>query len=114
MSVSNLLGVSNYPVAAFFKVSIDGAVDSFLVTDLVNGTFDVTGAHVGNHTVEVWYTININHTQNSHTHTVNSSTTGATATSHTTGISVSDTGHSHGATDPGHGHTQNAHDHTLT
>jgi hypothetical protein len=101
-------------VVAFLKISIDGIIDSFDLADTVNGTFEPNGNHHGNHGVEVWYTYSLSVTQASHTHTLNSATTGASATLHTTGITVSDAGHVHGTTDPGHGHTQNAHGHNLT
>jgi hypothetical protein len=109
-----VLGVAQHPVAAFIMVSIDGSPDNFSVTDLVNGAFDTVGAHIGNHTIEVWYAVDVTPSQAAHTHTLNSATTGASVASHATGISVTDAGHSHGTTDPGHDHTQNSHDHTLT
>jgi hypothetical protein len=72
ITIANLLGVSNYPVKAFIKVSNDGTSDTFAATDLVNGTYDTTSAHTGNHTIEVWYTIEVSQAQNSHTHTLSS------------------------------------------
>jgi len=98
-------GVPNDNVTAFLKVSVDGEVRTFAATDTVNGTFDVTGNHHGNHGIDVWYVYSLNLTQTQHTHTLGSSATGVT---------VSDSGHSHGVTDTGHNHTQNGHNHTLS
>jgi hypothetical protein len=98
-------GVPNDNVTAFLKVSVDGEVRTFAATDTVNGAFDVTGNHHGNHSIDVWYVYSLNLTQTQHTHTLGSSATGVT---------VSDSGHSHGVTDTGHNHTQNGHNHTLS
>lgn len=79
-------GVPHDDIVAFLKVSIDGAADSFALTDTANGVFEPVGAHHGNHAVDVWYTYLHNTSQSSHTHTLNSGATGITG---------SDTGHTH-------------------
>lgn len=85
----SVLGVPNFPIVAFIKVCIDGVADSFSTTDIVNGTFDTVGAHVGNHTLEVWYTVDVAPILAGHTHTL---------TSNATGVTVADSGHGHGLT----------------
>jgi hypothetical protein len=101
-------------VVAFLKVSIDGTIDSFNISDTVNGVFEPSGNHHGNHGIEVWYTYSHTVTQAAHSHTASTATTGASVASHATGVVVTDSGHSHGVTDPGHVHTQNGHTHTLS
>jgi hypothetical protein len=114
IGLGNGFGIPVEGVTAFLKVSVDGVNDSFALADTVNGTFDAVSPHHGNHGVDVWYTYSLTVGQASHTHTINSATTGASATSHTTGISVSDTGHTHVVTDPAHSHSQNNHAHNLS
>jgi len=105
VNISFEIGVANVPVTAFLKVTIQGVADTFAAQNLTLGWFDTTGNHSGGKTVEVWYTQALTVTQNSHTHT---------AVTASTGVTTSDAGHTHGVTDPGHGHTQNGHVHNLT
>lgn len=104
VDVGARIAVSNAPVAAFLKATVEGDGTPFTFTDLATGVFETAAAYGGKH-LEVWYSVSAAISLGSHTHALTSSSTGVTASS---------PAHTHSVTDGGHTHAQSAHAHTLT